>query len=211
MKVLVACEFSGIVRRAFRQRGHDAWSCDIIDCDDGSEHHIKDDVLSHIGSGWDLMIAHPPCTYLSNSGVSWLHKQPERWGKMRDGSEFFRRLLDAPIPRIAVENPIVHKYAVDIIGRRQDQVIQPYQFGHPERKATCLWLRGLPTLRPTDDVKAEMDLLPKSQQQRMHYLPPSADRAKLRSLTYPGIAAAMAEQWGLPSLQESQPCKRSTL
>jgi len=115
---------------------------------------------------------------------------------MREGAEFFKRLLEAPIPRIAIENPIMHKYAVAIIGRRQDQVIQPWMFGHPEQKATCLWLKNLPKLIETDNVKAQMLALPKSEQQKMHYLPPSKDRWKLRSKTFEGIARAMATQWG---------------
>lgn len=134
------------------------------------------------------MIAHPPCTYLCNSGVRWLHSDPERWAKMREGAELFRTLLDAPIPHIAVENPIVHKYAVEIIGRRQDCVVQPWQHGHPETKATCLWLKNLPPLVPTNIVEGR--------EARVHRLPPSSDRWKLRSTTLPGIASAMAEQWG---------------
>lgn len=195
MRVLVACEYSGRVREAFRKLGHDAWSCDLLPSDDNSPYHIQGDVLDILNDGWDLMVAHPPCTYLTNAGVTWLHKQPERWEQMRDGAEFFKTLLNAPIPLIAVENPIMHKYAVEIIGRRQDQVLQPYMFGHMERKATCLWLKGLPKLIPTNDVKAEMLKLPKNVQQRLHYLPPSPDRWKLRSMTFQGIADAMADQW----------------
>ena len=198
MKVLVACEFSGRVREAFRRLGHDAWSCDILPADDGSEYHLQCDVKKILGNGWDLMIAHPPCTYLTNSGVTWLHRQPGRWQLMRDGAEFFKTLLDAPIPLIAVENPIMHKYAVEIIGRRQDQIIQPWMFGHMERKATGLWLKGLPPLQPTNIVKDEMLKLPKNIQQRLHYLPPSKDRWKLRSTTFQGIADAMATQWSKP-------------
>ena len=207
MKILVACEFSGRVREAFRKQGHDAWSCDLLPADDNSPYHIQGDVLDHLADGWDLMIAHPPCTYLTNAGVTWLYKHDEprvlkrhwqRWGKMEEAAHFFRRLMLAPIPLIAIENPIMHKYAVEIIGRRQDQVLQPYMFGHPERKATCLWLKGLPKLMPTNDVKEEMLKLPKNIQQRLHYLPPSKDRWKLRSVTYQGIADAMAEQWGAP-------------
>lgn len=195
MKVLVACEYSGKVRAAFRKLGHDAWSCDLLPADDNSPYHIQDDVLKHLDEGWDLMIAHPPCTYLTNAGVTWLHKQPERWEKMRQGAEFFKKLLEADIPMIAVENPIMHKYAVEIIGRRQDQVLQPWMFGHKERKATCLWLKNLPKLKPTNDVKGEMLTLPKNVQQRLHYLPPSKDRWKIRSETYQGIAEAIAIQY----------------
>ena len=119
MRVLVACEYSGKVREAFRKLGHDAWSCDLLPADDNSPYHYQGDVFDIIDQGWDLMIAHPPCTYLTNAGVSWLYRKEGRWDQMKDGAEFFRRLLDAPIPKIAVENPIMHKYAVEIIGRRQ--------------------------------------------------------------------------------------------
>jgi len=195
MRILIACEYSGRVREAFRKLGHDAWSCDLLPADDNSPYHITGDVLEQLDKGWDMMIAHPPCTYLSNSGVSWLYKDESRWGKMRDGAEFFKTLLSADIPLIAVENPIMHKYAVEIIGRRQDQVIQPWMFGHTERKATCLWLKGLPPLKETENVKEEMLKLPKQVQQRLHYLPPSKDRWKIRSTTYQGIADAFAAQW----------------
>lgn len=204
MRVLIACEFSGTVRRAFRSLGHDAWSCDILPADDGSEHHYQDDIRNVLGRGkpwnepsWDLMIAHPPCTYLTNSGVTWLHRDPTRWGKLDEAAEFFKMLLDAPIPRIAIENPIMHKYAKERIGGvKQSQVIQPWMFGHTESKATCLWLKNLPTLKETKNVKEEMLKLPDSERQRLHWLPPSADRWKLRSTTYSGIADAMATQWG---------------
>lgn len=196
MRVLVACEYSGKVRQAFRDKGHDAWSCDLLVADDGSPYHYQCDVLTILDMGWDLMIGHPTCTYLTNAGVTWLHRQPGRWDKMVDGANFFNKLLNAPIPKIAIENPIMHKYAVEIIGRRQDQVIQPWMFGHKESKATCLWLKNLPLLKPTNNVRDEMLKLPKNQQQRLHYLPPSKDRWKIRSETYQGIANAMAEQWG---------------
>ena len=196
LRVLVACEYSGKVREAFRRLGHDAWSCDLLPADDNSPYHYQGDVFDIIDQGWDLMIAHPPCTYLTNAGVSWLYRKEGRWDQMKDGAEFFRRLLDAPIPKIAVENPIMHKYAVEIIGRRQDQVIQPWMFGHMEQKGTCLWLKGLPELKPTNNVKEEMLKLPKTVSQRLHYLPPSKDRWKIRSETYQGIADAMAGQWG---------------
>jgi len=187
MRVLVACEFSGRVRDAFLARGHDAVSCDLLPTESPGP-HIQGDVREILAEGWDLMIAHPPCTYLCNSGVSWLYRRPGRWEKMREAALFFRQLLEAPIPRICVENPIMHKYAVEIIGRRQDQVIQPWMFGHGETKATCLWLKNLPPLRPTNIVEGR--------EQRLHRLPPSPDRWKERSRTYPGVARAMAEQWG---------------
>ncbi|UCC87929.1 MAG: hypothetical protein JSV81_01150 [Anaerolineales bacterium] len=196
MKVLVACEYSGRVRDAFIKRGHDAMSCDILPTDvDGP--HYQGDVRDILNDGWDLMIAHPPCTYLTNSGVTWLHKDPSRWAKLDEGAAFFKMLLEAPVDRIAVENPIMHKYAKERIGGvKQSQVVQPWMFGHMEQKATCLWLKGLPMLKPTKDVKAEMMALPDSERQRLHYLPPSKDRWKKRSETFQGIADAMAEQWG---------------
>tara|TARA_R110000823_G_scaffold215326_1_gene344976 strand:+ start:107 stop:682 length:576 start_codon:yes stop_codon:yes gene_type:complete len=187
MRVLVACEYSGKVRDAFIAQGHDAISCDILPTDSLGPHY-QGDVFDIIDQDWDLMIAHPPCTYLTNSGVRWLHERPERWGQLKDGAEFFKALLEADIPKIAVENPIMHKYAVEIIGRRQDQIIQPWQFGHGETKATGFWLKGLPKLQPTEIVDGR--------QQRVHLLPPSKDRWKLRSTTYQGIADAMALQWG---------------
>ena len=191
MKVLVACEYSGKVRSAFRNLGHDAWSCDLLPADDESEFHYQRDVREILDMGWDLMIAHPPCTYLCNSGVRWLHEQEGRWEKMSDGALFFKELMDADIGMIAVENPIMHRYGREIIGRRHDQLIQPWQFGHGETKATCLWLKNLPLLQPTDIVEGR--------EARMHKLPPSKDRWKIRSETYQGIADAMASQWGGPS------------
>ena len=196
MRVLVACEYSGKVREAFRKLGHDAWSCDLLPADDNSPYHYQGDVFDIIDQNWDLMIAHPPCTYLTNAGVSWLYRKEGRWDQMKDGAEFFKKLLEADIPKIAVENPIMHKYAVEIIGRRQNQVVQPWMFGHMEQKATCLWLKGLPELKPTNNVKEDMLKLPKAVAQRLHYLPPSKDRWKIRSETYQGIADAMADQWG---------------
>lgn len=192
MNILVACEYSGTVRDAFIARGHNAISCDLIESD-SSGPHIQDDVLKYINDGWDLIIAHPPCTYLSNSGVCHLHTEEGRWEKMQKAREFFNEILAAKCDKICVENPIPHKYGV---GKTYTQIIQPWQFGHKESKATCLWLKGLPKLIPTDVVKEEMLKLPKNQQQRLHYLPPSPDRWKLRSTTYTGIAEAMAEQWG---------------
>ena len=199
MKVLVACEYSGVVRDAFIDRGHDAVSCDLLPTEKAGP-HCEDDVLEYIrqshGFGWDLMIAHPPCTYLSNSGVKHLYKggnkangiDVHRMASMVDAARFFKKLWDADIPRIAVENPIMHGYGKELIGTRQTQVIQPWQFGHGEIKATCLWLKNLPPLAPTNVVDGR--------EARVHKLPPSADRWKLRSTTLTGIASAMAEQWG---------------
>lgn len=196
MRVLVACEYSGTVRDAFIARGHSAMSCDLLPTDKPGPHY-QGDVFDVIGEGWDLLIAHPPCTYLTNAGVCHLKTDPARWDNLRDGAAFFRALLECDIPKKAIENPIMHGYAKELIGGvRQSQVIQPWMFGHMESKATCLWLHGLPLLRETHNVRKEMMLLPKRERERLHYLPPGPDRWKLRSTTYSGIAAAMADQWG---------------
>jgi len=182
LRVLVGCEFSGIVREAFRSRGHDAWSCDLLPAEDGSPYHLQCDVLTVLADGWDIAIFHPPCTHLAVSGARWFKdKQTEQ----AEALEFVQKLLEAPIDRIALENPI------SIISshiRKPDQIIQPWQFGHGETKATCLWLKNLPLLLPTNIVDGR--------ENRVHRLPPSKDRWKLRSETYQGIANAMAEQWG---------------
>lgn len=196
MKVLVACEYSGRVREAFAKQGHEAWSCDLLPTDIEGNHH-QGDVFDIINDGWDLMIAHPPCTYLANSGVQHLHKDISRWPKLFEGAEFFRQLLTAPIAKVAIENPVMHKYSKALIGRvKQTQVVQPYMFGHTEQKATCLWLKGLDPIQATNNVKEAMMKLPKNQRERLHYLPPSKDRWKIRSTTYQGLADAMAAQWG---------------
>lgn len=192
MKVLINCEESQTVCIEFRKRGHEAYSCDLLECSGGHpEWHIRADARSVLNDGWDLMIAHPPCTRLCNSGVCWLEKR-NLWNELDAACELFIALLNAPIPRKAIENPIPHKYALRLIGRKYDQIIQPFQFGHPERKATCFWLENLPKLQPTQIVELPDD---KSKAQRLHYLPPSPERAKLRSKTFTGIAKAMAEQW----------------
>jgi len=182
-KVLIACEFSGVVRRAFRARGHDAWSCDLLPAEDGGE-HILGDVTDVLGDGWDMMIAHPPCTHLAVSGARHFTAKVAD-GRQQAALDFVRALLDAPIPHIALENPI------SIISsriRKPDQIIQPWQFGHGETKATCLWLKGLPTLAATDVVDGR--------EARVHRMPPGPDRWKERSRTFAGIGAAMADQWG---------------
>ena len=183
MKVLIACEYSGAVRDAFIALGHDAMSCDLLPTDVPGPHY-QGDVRDVIGRGWDLMIAHPPCTHLAVSGAR--HFAAKRAdGRQQEGIDFFMMLADADIPRYAIENPIC---IMSSIWRKPDQVIQPWQFGHGETKATCLWLKGLPKLTPTNIVEGRAD--------RIHKMPPSPDRWKLRSATYAGIAAAMAEQWG---------------
>ena len=196
MKVLVACEYSGRVRDAFINRGHDAMSCDLLPTDAPGPHY-QGDVFDLDLTQFDLMIAHPPCTYLTNSGVCHLKTDPTRWAKMEDGAAFFKALLNAPVPRIAIENPIMHGYAKERIGGvKQSQVVQPWMFGHAEQKATCLWLKGLSPLKETNNVYAHMMTLPKRDRERLHYLPPSPDRWKIRSTTFQGIADAMADQWG---------------
>lgn len=185
MRVLVACEFSGVVRRAFRARGHDAWSCDLLPAEDGSEFHVQADAIevAHTESSkWDLMICHPPCTHLAVSGARWFKDKVK---EQADALWFVRALLDAPIPRIALENP------VSIIStkiRKPDQVLQPWMFGHGETKATCLWLKNLPKLVPTNIVEGR--------EARVHRMPPGPNRWKERSRTFTGIADAFADQWG---------------
>ena len=197
MRVLVACEYSGRVRDAFIAKGHDAMSCDLLPTDVVGPHH-QGDVFDLDLTQFDLMVAHPPCTYLTNAGVTWLHRDPSRWAKLDEGTAFFKMLLEVPIPRICVENPIMHKYAKERIGGvKQTQVVQPWMFGHMEQKATCLWLKGLPPLTPTNNVREAMMSLPDNQRQRLHYLPPGPDRWKLRSTTYQGVADAMAAQWSI--------------
>ncbi|MAH44483.1 hypothetical protein CMI37_01560 [Candidatus Pacearchaeota archaeon] len=196
MKVLVACEYSGTVRDAFTARGHDALSCDLLPTDKPGRHH-EGDIEDVLYEDWDLIVAHPPCTYLCNSGVRWLHTQEGRWEKLDEAARFFRLFLDHPCPKVCIENPIMHKYALDRIGgEKHTQLIQPWMFGHPEKKATCLWLKGLDALEETNNVKEEMLKLPASEQQKIWYASPSKDRWKLRSTTYAGIAEAMATQWG---------------
>lgn len=194
MRVLVACEFSGIVREAFRVRGHDAWSCDILPSEIPGQ-HIQDDVFNHLSEDWDLMISFWPCTLLCNSGVRWLYKRGkggERWGNrwtaMEKSAARFYALLTCGTPKVCAENPRPHRYAKALMGD-YTQVIHPWQFGHGETKATCLWLRGgLPLLVPTNIVDGRSP--------RVHHESPGPDRWKNRSRTLPGIAAAMAEQWG---------------
>lgn len=199
MKVLIACEYSGRTRQAFNDLGHDAWSCDLLPSDDDSPKHITDSLEHVIGGGnihWDLIIAHPPCTYLSNSGVCRLKTDPTRWQKMEEAAEFFRWILDLPVRAIAVENPVMHGHGLKIVGRKATQFVQPWMFGHKETKMTGFWLKGLMPLRAETDLKAETMALHPRERQRLLYLPPSPDRWKLRSTTYQGIASAMAVQWG---------------
>lgn len=188
MRVLVACEYSGRVRDAFLARGHDAVSCDLLPTESPGP-HIQGDVSDALKQPWDLVVAHPPCTRLCNSGVRWLAER-DLWGDMREACAFFLQCLNANAPRVAVENPVMHKYAREIIGRGPDFTVQPWQFGDPAKKRTCFWTRGLPPLQPTSDMTADQA------KPDCHYASPGPDRWRERSRTYPGIAAAIAEQWG---------------
>lgn len=196
MKILVACEFSGAVRRAFRERGHDAWSCDLLTSEDGSPFHLQGDVLKWISGKprlvsvlppdpWDLLVAFPPCTHLAVSGARWFK---DKLAEQREAIQFFIALANADIPRIAIENPVG---IMSTHWRKPDQIIQPWQFGHGETKATCLWLKGLPKLVPTEIVSGRTP--------RVHFASPGPDRWKERSRTLPGIARAMSLQWSDPA------------
>lgn len=193
MRVLVACEESQAVCIAFRELGHEAYSCDIQPCSGGHpEWHLQADVFEVINEGWDMMLAFPPCTHLAVSGAAWFAKKRAD-GRQQEGIDFFMRFTETDIPKVCIENPVG---IMSRIYRKPDQIIHPYFFGHTERKTTCLWLKNLSVLSQTDNVFNEMKLLPKNKQERLHYLPPTKDRAKLRSKTFPGIARAMADQWG---------------
>lgn len=212
MRVLIGCETSGRVRRAFTELGHDAWSCDLLPSEDGSNRHIVGDVRDLLGDDWDLLaVMHPPCTRLCNSGVRWLNVPPpgrtleEMWAELDDGAALFSACWNAPIPRIAVENPVMHKHAKARIVNYAPpaQTVQPWWFGEPAFKATGLYLKGLPPLQPTNKLTP-----PKSGTDehkawsRVHRMPPGPDRWKERSRTFEGIAQAMAEQWGGYALEQ---------
>lgn len=206
LKVAILCEYTGVVRDAFRALGHDAISFDLLDTERPGP-HVKGDVLTLPREYWrqfDLAVCHPTCTYLTNAGAKHLYlggkkdngPDPERWKNMREGAAFFKWMLDLPVNFIAVENPIMHGHAKAIVGRKQSQVIQPWMFGHMESKATCLWLKGLPNLVATDNVKAEMLKLPRQEWEKCHRMPPGPNRGLERSRTLEGIANAFARQWG---------------
>lgn len=182
MRVLIACEFSGVVRRAFKALGHDAWSCDLLESEDESPQHYQCDVRDILTFGWDLMIAHPPCTHLAVSGARWFK---EKVVEQKEALEFVTLLLNAPIDKICLENPVS---VISSKIRKPDQTVQPWMFGHGETKATCLWLKNLPKLIPTDVVSGR--------EARVHMMPPGPNRWKERSRTFEGVAKAMAEQWG---------------
>ena len=183
LRVLIACEFSGIVREAFKAKGHDAWSCDLLDTEIPGN-HIKGDVLEVLNDGWDMLCAFPPCTHLAVSGARWFEEK-RKDGRQQQGIDFFMKLINAPINKIAVENPIG---IMSTIYRKPDQIIQPWQFGHGETKATCLWLKNLPLLKPENIVSGR--------EQRIWKMSPGPDRAKERSRTFQGIAIALANQYG---------------
>jgi len=198
MKILVACEESQAVTIAFRNAGHEAWSCDLLPCSGGHpEWHIQGDARTQLWKmGWDLVIAHPPCDRLANSGVRWLDER-NLWDEMLSATRFFNQFIyyGRQGYKIAIENPVQHKYAREEI-EKYHQIIQPYQFGHMEKKTTCLWLYNLPKLNETNNVYEEMMKLPYSERAKVHCCSPGKDRAKIRSKTYAGIAEAMANQWG---------------
>lgn len=182
MRVLIACEFSGRVRDAFKEKGHDAWSCDLLESEREGK-HIQGDVRGVLKEGWDMVIAHPPCTYLASSGARWFKYRKK---EQEDALEFVWSLMSAPVQKIVIENPVG---VISTKIRKPDQIIQPWMFGHGETKATCLWIKGLPMLKPTKIVDGR--------EGRVWRLPPSKDRWKDRSRTYEGIGFAMAEQWGV--------------
>lgn len=202
MRVLIGCEFSGLVREAFKAKGHDAWSCDLLESEIPGQHYQCDIKSPEIWEEpWDLLIAHPPCTRLANSGVHWLARR-NLWDELDEAAEFFKFLLLAPIEKIAIENPIPHKYAIERIGQKYTQIIQPYEYGHDASKRTCLWLKNLDLLVPTNIIPASHpgingrlvwgNQTPSGQNK----LGPSATRALERSKTYTGIAQAFADTWG---------------
>ena len=191
-KILVACEESQTVTKEFRKRGFEAYSCDIQNCSGGHpEWHIKGDAIEQLNKGWDLIIAHPPCTHLAVSGARWFKEGLKPLYLQDEAVDFFMKFVNAPAPLIAVENPIC---IMSSRYRKPDQIINPFQFGHPEQKKTCLWLKGLPKLTETENVYEHMMTLPIKERTRIHWL--GSNKSKERSKTYEGIAEAMAEQWG---------------
>lgn len=212
LRVLIACEYSGIVRRAFDALGHDVWSCDLLPAEDRSNRHIQGDVRDILADGWDLMIvAHPPCTRLCNSGVRWLSVPPrgksveQMRDELRAGADLFSECWNAPVPRVAVENPVMHRHAKALIRNYEDpsQTVQPWWFGEPQFKATSFYLRGLPKLEATQRLTPPRPGTEEHRRwSRVHRMPPGPDRAKERSRFFPGVAAAMAEQWGGYALQQ---------
>lgn len=220
MKVLVACEFSGTVRDAFAARGWDAWSCDLRESETPGN-HITGDVIPLLKQRWDLLIGHPPCTIMTNSGARWLYEQwtpaekvaygkefkkplrghsrrrdEQRWSELTEATDFFNLFTKTDIPHVAIENPVMHGHAQKLVGGSATQYVQPFHFGVMESKQTGLRLYNLPLLTPTNNVEKEMRKLPKKEWNRIHYMSPGPDRERERSITYPAIAQAMADQWG---------------
>jgi hypothetical protein len=209
MKGVIACESSGRVREAFRKRGHDVVSVDLLPAEDDSPHHIQGDMwdVLKVLRNLDFVIAHPECTFHTNASVRWfttipkkprpgVFYGPERWAKLHEALEFFKRVQAIKVPKLCIENPIMHKHSREVVGRCS-QIIQPWMFGHKEMKATCLWLRGLPLLVPTDNVgPPPKDPVERRKWAKVHMASPGPNRWKERSRTYQGIADAMAEQWG---------------
>jgi len=189
VKVLIACEFSGRMREAYRLLGHDAWSCDLLPAEDASPYHIQGDVRPLLRERWDQVVAHPSCTRLCNSGVRWLAER-DLWGEMREACAFFLECLGANADQVAVENPVMHGHAQALIGRGPDFTVQPWMFGDNFKKRTGWWVKGLPRLVPTSDLDGSTAAA------EVHRASPGPDRWKLRSRTYPGMAAACAMQWG---------------
>jgi hypothetical protein len=211
-RVLIGCESSGVMRRAFLARGHDAWSCDLLPAEDGSNRHIRGDVRDHLADGWDLLVvAHPPCTRLCNSGVRWLHTPPpgrtldSMWAELDEGAALFAACWHAPVDRVAVENPVMHRHARERLPADlpRPQIVQPWWFGDPALKATGFYLRGLPPLAPTDRLDPPK---PGTEAHKawsaVHRASPGPDRWRFRSRTFPGLAAACAAQWGEYARQE---------
>jgi hypothetical protein len=204
LKILVACETSGVVRRAFADRGHDVWSVDLLPSDDHSKRHIIGDVRNYLKDGWDLLIAHPPCTRLCNSGVRWLTTPPKgrtldnMWDELHEGADLFSAVWNAPIRRVAVENPVMHRHAKALIQNYEPpaQIVQPWWFGDPAFKATGLYLRGLSPLKPTKKlIPPRVGTDEHRAWSWVHRASPGPDRWRLRSRTFGGLAAAMAQQW----------------
>ncbi|MBT9384493.1 hypothetical protein KM176_11540 [Pseudooceanicola sp. CBS1P-1] len=214
MKILIGCETSGVLRRAFAARGHEAWSCDLLPAEDRSNRHITGDIRDHLHDGWDLLaVMHPPCTRLCNSGVRWLHRPPrgktlpQMWAELDAGAALFSACWRAEIPRVAIENPVMHRHARERLPADlpRPQIVQPWWFGEPFFKATGFYLRGLPPLRATDRLtppRRANDPARHAAWSAIHRAPPGPDRWKIRSRTFEGLAEAAADQWGNHALQQ---------
>lgn len=207
MRVLIGCEESGVIREAFSALGHDAMSCDLLPTRIPGNHY-QGNIMDLKDEPFDLAIFHPVCKYLTNAGVRWLHTDPQRWIAMFEGAAFFNALKHFNCRHIAIENPKPHRYAKALIGD-YTQSVQPWMFGDLRSKETCWWLHGLPGLMPTNDVRAEMELLPKHEAHACHYAAPGPERERIRSESHPGMARAIAEQWGGYVLEQIQQLEQS--